>query len=133
MSAEEHHVVKKECQTMLKKGVIRESNSPWSSPVVLVAKKNGEITYSTFCVDYRRLNSLTRKDSYPLLNIYGTLGALGECKYFSAMDLASGFWQIPMANEDKCKTGFTIRDSLFECIAPAMFERIMESVLCGLN
>jgi hypothetical protein len=84
MSEEGHCIVDKECQKMLEKGVIKESNSPWSSPVVLVAKKNGEVR---FCVDYRRLNSLTRKDSYPLPNVYDTLGALGVCKYFCTMDL----------------------------------------------
>jgi hypothetical protein len=67
--------------------------------MVLVAKKNGKVR---FCVDHRRLNSLTQKDSYPLPNVYDTLGALGGCRYFSTMDLASGFWQIPMAEEDMC-------------------------------
>jgi hypothetical protein len=132
MSEEGNRIVDKECQKMLEKGVIKESNSLWSSPVVLVAKKNGEVR---FCVDYRRLNSLTRKDSYPLPNVYETLGALGGCKYFCTMDLASGFWQIPMAEEDSCKTAFPTRTSLYEfrtmpfglCNAPATFERIMGS------
>jgi hypothetical protein len=87
MSEEGHRIVKKECQKMLKKGVIKESNSPWSSPVVLVAKKNIEVR---FCVDYRRFNSLTQKDSYPLPNVYDILGALD---YFCMMNLE--FWQIP--------------------------------------
>jgi hypothetical protein len=98
MSAEVHKVVQAECKKMLELGVIQESKSPWSSPVVLVTKKNGEVR---FCVDYRRLNALTIKDSYPLTNISDTLGALGGCRYFCTMDLASGFWQIPMHEEDK--------------------------------
>jgi hypothetical protein len=100
MFKEGHCIVEKECQKMLEKGVIKESNSPWSSPVVLVAKKNGDVR---FCVDYRRLNSLTWYDSYPLLNVYDILGALDlrGCKYFCTMDLASGFWQIPMTEEGK--------------------------------
>jgi hypothetical protein len=138
MSAEAHKVVQIECQKMLELGVIRESKSPWFSPVVLVTKKNGDVR---FCVDYRRLNALTTKDSYPLPNIFDTLGALGGCQYFCTMDLASGFWQIPMAEEDKCKTSFATRDGLYEfntmpfglCNAPASFERIMEIVLMGLN
>ena len=66
-SSEGHRIIGKECEDMLKKGVIRDSKSPWSSPVVLVTKKNGDVR---FCVDYRRLNSLTVKDSYPLPHIY---------------------------------------------------------------
>eukprot|EP00918_Siedleckia_nematoides_P099559 GHVU01217738.1.p1 GENE.GHVU01217738.1~~GHVU01217738.1.p1 ORF type:complete len:127 (+),score=14.45 GHVU01217738.1:38-418(+) len=123
---------------MLKKGVIRDSKSPWSSPVVLVTKKNGEIR---FCVDYRSLNSLTTKDSYPLPNIEDTLGALGGCKHFCTMDLASGFWQVPVVEEDYCKKAFATRDGLYEfntmpfglCNAPATFERVMEKVLSELN
>jgi hypothetical protein len=91
MSEERHHIVEKECQKMLEKGVIKESNSHWSFPVLLVAKKNGEVR---FCVDYRRLNTLTWKNSYPLPNVYDILGALGGCKYVCTMDLASGFWKI---------------------------------------
>lgn len=137
MSSEGHSIVEQECEKMLEKGVIRESKSPWSSPVVLVAKKSGEVR---FCVDYRRLNSMTVKDSYPLPNIEDTLGALGGCKYFCTMDLASGFWQVPMKEEDKCKTAFSTRTGLYEfntmpfglCNAPATFERVMERVLQGL-
>jgi hypothetical protein len=134
MSAKAHKIVETECSKMLELGVIRPSKSPWSSPVVLVTKKNGD-------VDYRRLNALTIKDSYPLPNICDTLGALGGCKYFCTMDLASGFWQIPMYEKDKGKTVFATREGLYEfntmpfglCNVPAMFEQIMETVLRGLN
>jgi hypothetical protein len=106
--------------------------------VVLVTKKNGDVR---FCVDYRRLNALTTKDSYPLPNICDTLGALGGCRYFCTMDLASGFWQIPMDEKDKSKTAFATRKGLYEfntmpfglCNAPDTFERIMETVLRRLN
>jgi hypothetical protein len=101
MSAEAHKIIESDCNKMLELGVIRPSMSPWSSPVVLVTKKNGDVR---FCVDYRRLNALTIKDSYPLPNICDRLGALGECRYFCTMDLASRFWQIPMDKKDKCKT-----------------------------
>jgi hypothetical protein len=111
MSEEAHRIVKRECDDMLKKGVIKPSSSPWSSPVVLVKKKNGDIR---FCVDYRKLNSLTTKDSYPLPNIYDALGALGGCRYFCTMDLAAGFWQVPMSPKDRCKTAFSTRDGLYE-------------------
>ena len=112
-SSEGHRIIGKECEDMLKKGVIRDSKSPWSSPVVLVTKKSGEVR---FCVDYRRLNSLTVKDSYPLphIGLQDTLGSLGGCKYLCTMDLASGFWQIPMDEKDKEKTAFATREGLYE-------------------
>ena len=86
MSSEDHRIVERECTEMLKKGVMRESSSPWSSPVVLMAKKDGE---ARFCIDYRRLNSPMVKDSYPLPNIEDMLGALGGCKYFCLCNSAS--------------------------------------------
>lgn len=133
-----HELIEKECESMMRKGGIRESFSPWSSPVVLVKKKNGEIR---FCVDYRKLNEVTIKDSYPLLRIEDTLGALGGCQWFSTLDLASGFWQIPVKEVDKCKTAFATRMGLYEfnmmpfglCNAPATFERLMERILRGIN
>jgi hypothetical protein len=112
MSEEAHKIVMlRECDDMMKKGMIKLSSSPWISPVVLVKKKNGDIR---FCVDYRKLNSLTTKYSYPLPNIYDTLGALGGCRYFCTMDLAAGFWQVPMSPKDRCKTAFSTRDGLYE-------------------
>ena len=81
----------KEIQSMLKKGAIRESNSPWSSPVVLVRKKDGS---TRFCVDYRRLNEVTRTDSYPSPRMEDCLDSLAGAKYFSTVDMASGYWQI---------------------------------------
>ena len=76
---------------MLQKRVIHPSNSPWASPVVLVAKKNGD---TRFCVDYRRLNSVTKMDVYPLPRIDDMLDSLSEACVFSTLDLASGFWQL---------------------------------------
>ena len=138
ISAAGHETIAKEVEAMEKKGVVRPSFSPWSSPVVLVTKKNGEVR---FCVDYRRLNEVTVKDSYPLPRIEDTLGALGGCCWFSTLDLASGFWQIPVREEDRCKTAFATRNGLYEfnmmpfglCNAPATFERLMEGVLRGIN
>jgi hypothetical protein len=111
MSAEAHKIVETECNKMLELGMIRPSKGPWSSPVVLVTKKNGDVW---FCVDYRRLKALTIKDFYLLPNICDTLGALGGCRYFCTMDLASEFWQIPMDEKDKCKTAFATREGLYE-------------------
>ena len=72
---------------MLKKGVIEPSSSPWASPVVLVTKKDGS---TMFCVDYRKLNDVTRKDAYPLPRIDDTLDALKDSMYFSTLDLYLG-------------------------------------------
>ena len=76
---------------MQKGGVIQPSKSPWSSPVVLVRKRDGS---HRFCVDYRELNQLTKADIFPLPRINDLLDQLGESKYFSTLDLAAGFWQI---------------------------------------
>lgn len=82
---------------MLDKGVITESNSPWASPIVLVCKPDGSARY---CVDYRKLNQVTKKDSYPLPRIADCFDALSGSKLFSTVDLASGFWQIKVKKED---------------------------------
>jgi hypothetical protein len=123
---------------MVKKGTVRPSQSPWAAPVILVKKKDGTMR---FCVDYRKLNVITKKDNYPLPRVDESLNALGGSKYFSSMDLASGYWQIDMAEGDKEKTAFITRDGLFEfnvmpfglCNAPATFQRLMDMVMCGLK
>ena len=76
---------------MLAHRVIEPSNSPWSFPTVLVTKKDGSIC---FCVVYPKLNSLSRKDAYPLPRIDETLNTLGGAQWFCTMDMASGHWQI---------------------------------------
>ena len=123
---------------MLEKKVIQPSNGPWASPVVLVRKKDGSLR---FCVDYRKINAVTRKDAYPLPRVDDTLDTLAGAKWFSALDLLSGYWQVEMAGEDQEKTAFCTPEGLFEfsvmpfglCNAPATFQRLMDMVLTGLQ
>ena len=132
------HEVRKLLDEMLQKDVIQPSASPWASPVVLVQKKDGTLR---FCVDYRKLNAVTRKDAYPLPRIDETLEALGGSKWFSTLDLLSGYWQVEMNEQDRSKTAFSTREGLFEfkvmpfglCNAPATFQRLMDMVLAGVK
>lgn len=123
---------------MLKWGIIEPSNSPWAAGVVLVRKKDNTLR---FCVDYRSLNSVTIKDAYPLPKIDETLDTLSGASWFSTLDLRSGYWQVGLEPEDKQKSAFITRKGLFQfcvlpfrlCNAPATFERLMETVLAGLQ
>ena len=130
-------IVEEQVEQMLLDGVVKPSTSPWSSPVQLVNKKDGTIR---FCVDYRKLNGVTKKNAYPLPRIDETLDSLGGNNWFCTLDLQAGYWQIAMAEKDKEKTAFSSHMGLyqFELMpfglynAPATFEAMMETLLSDL-
>ncbi|KAG1114109.1 hypothetical protein G6F61_010372 [Rhizopus arrhizus] len=137
-SAAENETIDSLLDEMLQQGIIQPSNSPWASPVVLVKKHDGS---PRFCVDYRRLNGVTRKDVYPLPRIDDTIHSLGNAKIFSTLDLTSSYWQIELDEQAKPKSAFICRSGLYEFIrmpfgltnAPATMQRLMDSVLAGLK
>ena len=127
-------VVKEELDAMLAMGVIEESHSGWSSPIVLVRKKDGSIR---FCVDYRKVNDVSRFDAYPMPRVDELLDRLGTARFFTTLDLTKGYWQIPMSPESKEITAFSTPYGLYQFRtlpfglfgAPATFQRLMDRVL----
>lgn len=135
--------VNRQTEKLLKDNVIQESFSPWSAPVHLVPKKldaSGEPKYR-MVIDYRRLNEITTDDKYPLPNINDLFDKLGKSTYFTTLDLASGYHQIEVEEQDRAKTAFSTPSGHFEFTrmpfglktAPATFQRAMDNVLRGLQ
>jgi len=123
---------------MVEAGVIEPSCSPWTSNIVVVSKKNGSLR---FCVDYRKLNSVTRRDAYPLPRIDSRLDALSGTQLFSAFDLRASYHQVPMDMKDADKTTFIVRTGTYRfrrvpfglCNAGSTFQRVMDLAPNGLN
>ena len=135
--------VKKQIASMLEQGIIQHSNSPWSSPVWIVPKKldaSGKQKWRVV-IDYRKLNSKTIDDKYPLPNITDVLDKLGKANYFTTLDLASGFHQIEVHPDDIPKTAFNVENGHYEFKrmpfglknAPATFQRVMDNILRGIQ
>ena len=122
---------------MQRQGIIEPSYGPWSSPTVLVRKKDGS---TRFCVDYRRLNDVTKKDCHPLPRIDTILDSLAGAQWFSTLDLKSGYWQVALEPADREKSAFCLDGGLWQftvmpfglCKGPATFERLTERVMRGL-
>ena len=127
-------------EEMLRKNVIRVSNSPWMAPPVMVKKKDGTIR---FCIDYRNLNKITQKDAYPLPLPDQVQDKLSGMNFFSKLDLNSGYWQIPILESDKEKTAFSPGPGMglyeFNVLpfgltsGPSFFQRVMDQILKGLG
>lgn len=98
----QYQEVRKAISEMEEAGVIRPSKSPYASPIVVVSKKDGSLR---ICVDYRKLNSCSTRDAFPLPRIEA-LEALGQARFFSTLDLTSGYWQVEVAEHDKLKIAF---------------------------
>lgn len=138
ITAEQKQIVITEVNKMLDNGIIRPSNSPYASEVVLVPKKTGDWR---FCVDFRALNKTTIKDKYPLPRISDLINAIKGSRYFAALDLRSGYWQIPMEKSSIKYTAFRCFLGLYEFLfmpfgltnAPATFQRVIDFLFGDLR
>ena len=129
---------KKHLDLLLAGDVIEPSESEWASPSVLVRKKDGTVRW---CIDMRRLNDVTTKDSFPLPLIEECIDSLDGCVFFSSLDMASGYYQLEVSEEDREKTAFVTKYGLYQfkrmpfglCNAPATFSRAISLVLHGMS
>ena len=126
--------MRKEIDSMMEAGIIQLSVSAWASPIILVSKKDGGIH---FCVDYCRLNATSTFDAYPMPRIEELFEKIGPARVISTLDLAKGYWQIPLDRASQEKIAFCTPLGLYEFkvmpfglhSAPATFQRLMNQVL----
>ena len=113
---------------MEKSGIIEPSLSEWAAPIVLVKKKDGTLR---FCVDYRKLNSLSQANAYPMPRIDELIDQLGQAKYVTTLDLTRGYWQVPVAEKAREKTAFIYSDSWEEHLLhiKKVFDQLREAGL----
>ena len=137
MGPERKRALDIELAMLLDTGKVEPSTSPWASPVVMVPKKNGQYR---ICIDYRKLNAVTRVDAFPMPTVDAILASLHGAQIFSSLDLRSGYWQMSVAQEDREKTVFVCDQGLFQfwvlpfgvVNGPASFQRLMSEVLGDL-
>lgn len=138
MPVSEREKVKIMIEELLENNTIRESNSDYSAPILLVKKKSSE---ARLCIDYRKLNNVIIKDRYPLPRIDDQLDRLRGCHYCTSLDLMSGYYQIPVADDSKHLTSFVTPDGQYEfnrlpfglTTAPSVFQCMMDKVLGPLK
>jgi hypothetical protein len=130
--------VRRELDEMLDRGLIVPSVSEWASPIVIVRKKDNSIR---FCVDYRKLNQVTRVDAYPMPRVDELIDLIGNATFITVLDLTRGYWQVPMSPQSQRKTAFITPYGLFEFTvmpfglqgAPASFQRMMDQIIRGIE
>lgn len=130
--------LQEEIQNLLKLGIIVKSTSPWAAPVVCVAKPDGSLR---LCIDYRGLNRVTSTDAYPMPRVEELVDRVAPAKFITTMDLCKGYYQVPLAEATREKTAFVIPYSKFHFCrmpfglknAPALFQRLMDAVLDGME
>ena len=130
--------LKQDMEQMLDMGVIRKSDSPYSSPIVIVRKKDGS---NRICIDFRRVNKLSRFDSEPMIRPQDIFSRISQDKYYSKFDMTKGYWQIPMRKQDIAKTSFVTPDGCYEFVkmpfglmnSGATFTRMMRRLLEGVR
>ncbi len=129
----ESKVIQKHIKGLLEKGIIRESNSDWASPVLLVSKPDGGVR---LCIDYRRLNQVLKDDKFPMGRLDDLFDCLHGTKYFSKLDIQSGFYNFQIHEDDREKTAFITHEGLYEFnrvpfglrTSPAVFNRMMRKI-----
>lgn len=128
-------LVHEELDKMLKLGVVVPSKSPWSSPIILLDKPDGS---KRFCIDFRKVNAVTKRDAYPLPKVTTILDRLRDARYLSSLDVKSAYWQIPLHKDSQEKTAFTIPNrGLFHFVtmpfglhnAASTWQRFIDSVI----
>ena len=138
LSPAKSETVKGEIQYMLKNGLIVPSNSPWASPILLVKKEDNS---DRLCMDYRKVNSVTKSDNFPLPRVIDCLDRVGQAKYISKIDLLKGYWQVPLSKRAQKISAFVTPSGSYECKvmpfgmrnAASTFQRLMSVVLSGID
>ncbi|CAF3126930.1 unnamed protein product [Rotaria sp. Silwood2] len=134
VSYKDEQLQREEIDKLLKQGIIEESVSPWSSPIVLVKKKDGSVR---FCIDFRKLNNITTKDAFPMPRIDDIFDHLSQAEYYTTIDFKSGYFQVGLDPKDRPKTAFSTRDQHYQFTVlpqgvtngPPAFQRIVSQIL----